>query len=323
MGLAVRVLKLSQLLSGLAGLAFLGLGVCVATQTPAELDDPAVFPPALFPGVAAQPSDRIFWEGMAAVYPGRVLLEAPTTSEPLYFAEVKSEAITDTLIYRRPYSIQQASRTALKDLQKGQRLILDLRFIETTVEDLPHIGDFITTVSIDQQGAALDQIGTFPAASDFEIARTAPEIFGGLHPVYVLVNERTRGPLEAALASLQAQQAVLLIGKPTGGRTGVYRSYRGNGPEAPEVYLLKGELKTKGGESLIPGGVAPAIKVDITASDDLAAWMRYNEGEALNLLYSARLFDGENEENGADVILETALRVVSALQVLEGLPETN
>lgn len=295
-----------------------------AAETPADLDDAEVFPPELFPGIETQPSDRIFWEGLAAVYPGRVLLKAPEPAELLHSGPMKETQITPALVYRRPYLVQQACLSALEEVKPTQQLILDLRFLDTQVEDLPFLADFTSSLSrADTSAPIVTTEGSFPTAADFEVARTAPVEFGGRRPVFVLVNRRTRGPIEAMLAGLQAQEAVLLIGEPTGGRTGVYSSYRGNGPDAPEVFLLKGEVRPGGGESLIPLGAQPAIRVEVDPADEVAAWTRHNEGAPLESLYSAELFGGEGGEGGEETVdrtLETALRVVSALQVLEGSP---
>ncbi|MGF1448006.1 MAG: hypothetical protein ACFB20_01165 [Opitutales bacterium] len=305
--------------------ALLATGALPGAETPAELDDAAVFPPALFPGIAAQPSDRIFWEGLAAVYPGRVLLKKPEPAEPLHSGALKQTAIAPTLVYRRPFGVQQASRSALTDLKPTQQLILDLRYFDTQVEDMPFLADFVSSLSRPSSAEPVVAVeGNYPTAADFEVAREAPVSFGGKRPVFVLVNRRTRGPIEAMLAGLQAQEAVLLIGEATAGRTGSFESYRGNGPEAPEVFLLRGELRPGTGESLIPGGAQPAIRVAVDPADEIAAWSRHNEGAALDSLYSAELFRNDaaeaDENEAVDQTLETALRVISALQVLEGSP---
>jgi hypothetical protein len=254
---------------------------------------------------------------MAALYPGRILLEEPPERPPPMGEGVRTSRIAGNVHYARLYRPPELSE-ALGSVSDDATLVLDLRYVASASTDATALAGFAAALGEDLANL-LEWTGAYPMPAPKRPETAEP--FAGRAPLFVLVNGKTAGPLEAVLDGLQRRNRVLLIGAPTAGRTGAFAPFEGNGLE---VLRLVGEIRAAGGSSLIPDGVEPAIAVRADAEDELSAYLSHENGTALDELYSATLFGGDADEGGngqpRDATLQRALQVVAALEVLQGLP---
>lgn len=239
------------------------------------------FPPELYPQLKDKSPAEIRLAGIAALCPGR-LLDHPPGPAPRAVSELRAPRVAELPrggAYVRLYKVDEAATAAVLDRVGKTALVLDCRYLQTAPADTPAIVALATALAAGEP-PALETSGDFPsiaiAGAPGAKAPAAPP------PVIVIVNERTTGPIEAALASLQQARKITLVGGKTAGETGVYKKLA----DAPRDYwAISGEIRPAGGPSLIAIGVAPRFPVRVAAQDEFAAWQLVERGVPLATVF--------------------------------------
>ncbi|MEM8549968.1 MAG: hypothetical protein AAGF10_04195 [Verrucomicrobiota bacterium] len=251
----------------------------------------ATFSAGELPPEFSQHSDEeLKWRGLATLYPGKVLTEPPASFAPHSPREPLEVKLPYEVTYLRIYDLPLAME-AIEAVAGQNKLVLDLRYLHS------------------EQPEAL--------------AKLLRQMRGDF-PAMILVNHRTSGELEIALADLQAAEKVLTIGTHTAGQTGTYRPV----PELDGFFVLEDESLTAEGESLLGTGLTPRISVTVAPKDDFRAYELVERGTSVEAVLGMDLSDDsansseaeDTEEVPADAILQRALDVIVALQVLGKLP---
>ncbi len=270
-------------------ISLLAVALLAATSGYAQSSTEAPEPP-LPPEFSQHSELELKWRGLASLYPGMVLTETPPAFTPHTPREPLVAELPDGVTYLRVYDLPLAM-PALEEHAGKTRLVLDLRY----------------------------QQSQEPEAFTALIENTRPK-----HPLIVLVNHRTAGKLEVALENLQSEGKILAVGVPTAGETGSYRPV----PGLDGFYVIDTQHLSHTGKSLLGTGFTPRIVVDTAPEEDYLGYQLVERGtpveQVLQIEYEAEVTeDGEEPEDDtepADPILQRALDVIVALQVLGKLP---
>lgn len=292
--------------------------------------------PTLFPDVDKLPAGEIELAGLASLYPGRILHEAPQSLDehdkgraPMHY-----DSLPRNLDYLRVYDLGVALPQITKLLNDKPALILDLRFLRTDANDAAGLAGVLSQAGLEHaaihsEGEAIFEPGKLPA-HDPKDTRPAPVVL-------VLVNGLTSGPVEAWLAAFQEKDGVLLVGTPTAGQPAHYKAMEGH----PGYYIIDGELLPASG-SLVGLGVKPRFQVDVTPEQSYDAYYFVERGGDIKTLLqhdattttasapakpataaSAPIPQSVPVEEISDPVLQRAVDVVAALQVLNRLPSST
>lgn len=293
---------------------------------------PVVFSAELYPQLAGQSAEEVRLAGVAALCPGRLLRAAPGSPAPVVpeLRKTRTAELPRGGAYLRLYSLDAAT---VRAYQGRSAMVVDCRYLVTSSRDVAGVAALAEALT-GGAGAPCAVRGDYPpmaaAAATPEMAAAA-----GRFPVLVLVNGRTAGPLEAALAALQHSGAVTLVGSKTAGETGVFAPLAGHSG----WWALTGEILPAGGSSLVGLGVAPKFPVKVSPEEEFPAWQVIERGaalaqvlprEAVGKTESGKATAAESGGNGAgktlaekgaelvDPVLSRAQDVLVALRVLGG-----
>ncbi|TVR48031.1 MAG: hypothetical protein EA425_15030 [Puniceicoccaceae bacterium] len=174
----------------------------------------------------------------------------------------------------------------------GNTLVLDLRFVTATLGEAEA---FLRLFSPPADPLRLEIRGDWPTT-----AVPLPEIPADGHPeaVFVLVNQTTAGPIEAALDLLQARHRVLGIGLVTAGETARYQPL----PDRPGHEVRIAEALGAEGRSLHGRGFQPhLVPSELTAEADRRGYASWSAGSPLRLHPQTPLTDPDaTEDNGTE-----------------------
>jgi hypothetical protein len=279
--------------------------------------------PALFPGLATHSDADLQLAGLSVLYPGRVLSAPPLTPNPGDAGRAPlSLELPHQLPYLRVYDLAAAQPKLAALLAAHPALILDLRYV---VANVPAAEAFAGTLArAGLPAAPLHALGDFPAPAPLPAAsaKTAPPL------ILALVNRQTAGPLEAWLAVFQTGQDLLTVGSPTAGQPSLYHPTS----STPPLYIITGELQPASG-SIIGAGLAPRFPVEVTPEQNYRAYAELERGLDLTaLLRSNRPVAPSpatntpgppptpKEDDATDPVLQRAVDVVAALQLLGRVP---
>lgn len=297
-----------------------------------DLESPNIIdelPAQFFPGLKETPADKIYLQGLMSVYPGRILDKAPEKESTNSTREPLVEELPRGITYLRVYDIA-SSREALNASSGLEALIIDLRYVSGT------LGDAQALLMHFQDGADLHELQRIPkqapTTDDPEMAMRSTvekyEPFSPLTKPIVLFNHRTRGAIESALEALLREGRIMTVGTQTAGNTGSFKPM----PGAKGFWVIESEVKATDGPSLLGVGLEPEVAVDVTPEQDFTGYQLLETGYSAEAILRAQLpslsgdeaqeEDEANEENkrAVDPILQRAVEVVIALQILGKLP---
>ncbi|CAA6693810.1 MULTISPECIES: S41 family peptidase [unclassified Lentimonas] len=273
---------------------------------------------ALFPGLDRHSDESIRLHGLAQLYPGRVLFEAPqltTVTESRVATRV--EDLPREIKYVRLYRLDEA-QAVLEAFQSHQALILDFRFLKSEDTAIDLFDHFATTGWTQE----LTTIGTVPAGlieTDLNDSYTLRDT-----PVIVLCNRETAGPFEAILHTLQGNGSIIAVGEPTAGHTGFYE------PTVPNAWILNGEIRPDHDTSLVGSGFLPRIQIALNAEANYLTYHLYEAGtDITQLLRKANQTTAQSDDTlndhdipiETDQILQRGVDIIAALQTLQHQPE--
>lgn len=273
---------------------------------------------ALFPNLDTHSDEAIRLHGLAQLYPGRVLFEAPqltTTTESRVATRV--EDLPREIKYIRLYRLDEA-QAVLEAFQSHQALILDFRFLKSEGTAIDLFDRFATTGWTQE----LITVGTVPEGlikTELNDSYTLRDT-----PVIVLCNRETAGPFEAVLHTLQENGSIIAVGEPTAGRTGFYESAE------PNAWTLNGEIRPERDISLVGSGFQPRIQIAINAEQNYLTYHLYEAGTEISLLlrqanqsnaHSDESHDEPNTPIETDQILQRGVDIIAALRTLQHQPE--
>lgn len=267
-----------------------GLGVAALSLLAPSAALPAEnFPVELYPQLKDKSESEIRLAGIAALCPGRVLDAAPTppVREAPELRKTRVAELPRGGAYVRLYTLD-AESVRERAVRPGG-LVVDFRYLQTSPADTAAVAELAAAL-----GAAprWRSVGDHPAPG----AASRPPVVRGA-PVLALVNGRTSGPLEVALASLRASGAVRLVGSRTAGATGVYKPFAA----APGRFILSGELLPEGVASPVGVGVTPDFPVTVSPEDEFSAWQAVERGAPLGaVLPRETIGRTEAAKNGAE-----------------------
>jgi len=288
--------------------------------------------PALFPDVEKVTSEEIELAGLSALYPGRILHEAPhTIDHEDQGRPAKAFDLPRNLTCLRVYDLDTALPKIKQLLDDKPALILDLRFVWADAKPAEAFAALLSDAGLDydtvhSEGATLPEPAKFPAR-DPKITKSAPVVLA-------LVNGMTSGPLEAWLAAFQEKESVLLVGTTTAGQPAHYKTSVNH----PGFYIIDGELLPVSG-SLVGSGVKPRFQVDVTPQESYTAYHFLENREDITTLLRhdapapapakpaattpAPIPQSVPNQEISDPVLQRAVDVVAALQVLGRLPSST
>lgn len=284
------------------------------------------FPVALYPQLKDKTPEDIRLAGVAALCPGRLLREEPKPAARPVPEQRRTRAaeLPRGGAYLRLYAPDAES---VRERVSKSDLVVDCRYLQTTPDDAGAVAALADALS-GGAGPGWSFAGAYPVPV-VTASEGKPE--ARKFSVIVIVNASTRGPLEAALASLQARGFVRLVGGRTAGATGVYARLEGR----PGWWGVTGEVLPTGGESLVGVGVAPKFPVTVSPEDEFLAWQVVERGSPLGLVLPKETSgktetatpggsapkvaaDGDKAAEVIDPALSRAQDVVVALRVLGG-----
>lgn len=289
----------------------------------------ALFPSIFFPEIDQLPPETIYLAGLARLYPGRVIEHAPENFAAPGTRSLRAPLIEELprgITYLRIYDLQ----SGLPQMAKSTRspaLIWDFRYL---AGNYPQSRELLEVMA--EPGAAqrpsLQTVGNFktPQGDPPQEASEPAQARRPGQPVIVLVNQRTRGPVEAALDALQATGSILTVGTRTAGMTGSYQA----APGTQGFWVIDGEIQAAEGASLLGRGLTPEIAVAVTPEADFVGYQLLETGYATADILKLELPSSEtgaepNEEGTlrpSDPVLQRAVEIVIALQVLGKLPSS-
>lgn len=318
----------------------------------AALPLPADISSDLFPGGNQKTSPEIELAGMMALYPERILHGQPRVNDPANKDRQPRivELRRDVTYYMRIYDLGAALPEIAAYLAKPG-LILDLRYVTADAKSSEAFADLLSKAGL--PSAPLHGIGAMrepepppgPATTDKD---HSPPV------VLAMVNGQTSGPLEAWLEVFQEKESVLAVGTTTEGQPATYREFKGQ----PGYSIIDGELRPESG-SLVGLGLKPRFLVEVTPQESDVAYFIVEHGtvDIVNMLRQERTVaaatvtpaatGGAPANNGntngptsplstpaipqtttviaeaRDPVLQRAVDVVAALQVLGRLPSSK
>jgi hypothetical protein len=169
------------------------------------------------------------------------------------------------------------------------------------------------------------------------LAKAYPKDAKPVPVVLALVNGLTAGPLEAWLEAFQEKDNLLLVGTTTAGQPAHYQPMDGH----PGYFIIDGEL-LPGIHSLVGTGVMPRFPVDVTPQqsytaynflenrNDIATLLRHDAPVATPAtskpatpVAPAPIPQSVPTGEISDPVLQRAVDVVAALQILGRLPSST
>ncbi len=293
-----------------------------AAQPPIDLAD---FPPEFFPGLNKQSPEKIYLEGLMALYPGRVLDKAPQSEGPATSREPMIETLPRGITYVRLYDLSD-SISFIDAHISDPILLIDLRYVSSSMEAAKRFiayfslsSDAIENISTPEETAAHSKGSLQDLISDYTVRPNDRKDI-------VLINQKTSGAIEAAVDALQRTGKIVTVGTRTAGDTGSYGAI----PGVEGYYVIDGEVRAMSGPSLLGVGLEPEVPVDVTAAEDFTGYQLLETGYSAEAILRTRLpaldpleaseDSEEAEETPIDPILQRAVEVVIALQVLGKLP---
>ncbi len=273
---------------------------------------------ALFPDLNTHSDEAIRLHGLAQLYPGRVLFEAPQlTSTTESRVATRVEDLPREIKYIRLYRLDEA-QSVLEAFQAHHALILDFRFLKSKQTAI-HLFDAFATTGWTQ---GLTTVGTVPEGliqTKLNNSYTLRDT-----PVIVLCNRETAGPFEAVLHRLQQNGSIIAVGESTTGHTGFYEKTE------PNAWILNGEIRPDRDTSLVGSGFQPRIQIAINAEQNYLTYHLYEAGTDITLLlrqenqnkaHSDESLDDKNAPIETDQILQRGVDIIAALQTLQQQPE--
>ena len=279
------------------------------------------FDETFFPNLEETREEDVYLRGIAQLYPGRVLFEAPALIARSERTEAaKIENLPRDVKYVRIYRLEEAI-PVIREVIAHPALVLDFRYLKS-----PSSGSALhALMSRRTAETTLTLIGDAPDHIREELAQAERGTVNRAHPAIILSNRETAGPFEAVLAGLQTEGSIIAVGENTAGRTGFYDHIR------PQTWVLCGELRPAPQISLIPGGFAPRIHVKLSPETDYRSYHLYEAGTQLEQLIRQETrtlpVSKDNGESSAvsvqtDQVLQRGIEIVAALQVLQELPDS-
>ncbi len=322
--MAHRISRIGLMLAAYALATGAASGVPAITEAPSPALTERLAPP-FFPELDRKSAEDVYLAGLAALYPGRLVTELPAEPVPSGRAPLV-EDLPRNIRYLRVYDLAAATPELTKNLGQAA-LIVDLRFVGSTPAAA---AAFSRALADGRDDGLVELLGTYPSDTHDSVRG---ERVQRTSPVFVLVNAKTSGPVEAWLAGLQARGAALLVGTRTAGETGAYERLS---PTSP-YYVITGEIRPRGGPSLLARGATPDFRVEVSPPEDYRAYFAHETGLALESLLRVGLPkkngaptpDDKNhrppkdETPTADPVLQRAVDLVVALQVLGKLPNSS
>ncbi len=289
--------------------------------------------PDLFPGAADVPTAEVQLAGIAALYPGHILHAPPLANDPANTG--RAPLISDlprNTTYLRIYDLGAAhTLQSLSDaLAKYPAVILDLRYVVADEKAAAAFAQVLSRAGL--ASAPLHGLGEMPEPD----ALPGPGVQDANHTppvVLAMVNGKTAGPLEAWLEVFQEKESMLAVGTTTAGQPGIYDKYLG----FPDYYIIKGELQPESG-SLVGIGLKPRFLVEVTPEQnylaytsvergtvDIASMLRHDRTTAVATPAGtgAAATTTTTTVEAADPVLQRAVDVVAALQVLGRVPSST
>lgn len=287
--------------------------------------------PTLFPDVDKVTTEEIELAGLASLYPGRILHETPHTLDAN--DQGRKPAAYDlprNLSYLRVYDLGASLPQIAQLLADKPALILDLRYVCADAKAAEGFAGVLSAAGLDYnlvhgEGDTMPEPGKLPTR-DPKITKPTPVVLA-------LVNGMTAGPVEAWLEAFQEKDSVLLVGTPTAGQPAHYKPI----PANPGYFIIDGELLPVSG-SLVGSGVKPRFPVDVTPEQSYDTYFFVERGGVITTLLRhdtnttpapakpattatpAPIPQSVPVEEIADPVLQRAVDVVAALQVLGRLP---
>lgn len=234
----------------------------------------AALPTAYFPTDAREPATADGWQALADEYPRWI---KPVRPDPT--REIDSPAATlvpfnDTISYIRVRRLKNDLEN-IKTALAHPGLVIDLRYVHGDRNETIRLGQVLARRQV--------ALATANAANEGDIVIDPNPDRAADQVTLVVVNGGTSGPLEALLDALQAQGDVLLVGTRTAGDTGMFRR-----PESgPGWQVIYGDLRRRGGPTLLDVGVEPGLKVETKAAEEEVAYLGFDGGTTLTDLLDA------------------------------------
>jgi hypothetical protein len=245
-----------------------------------------------------------------------------------------TDSLSRNVNYLRVYGLGVALPQIGKLLHDKPALILDLRFMWADAKDAEAFADVLAQAGLESSpvhgaGDGMPEPGKLPSRDAND---TSP-----MPVVLALVNGLTAGPVEAWLAAFQEKDSILLVGTPTAGQSADYKPL----PDHPGYFIIDGELQPASG-SLVGKGVAPRFLVNVTPQQSYDAYFFVERGGDIKTLLRhdtntpspapakpastvapTPLPQSVPVEEISDPVLQRAVDVVAALQVLGRLPSST
>ncbi|MGJ8640243.1 MAG: hypothetical protein ACSHYA_12710 [Opitutaceae bacterium] len=305
--------QFQHLLAG--GLVFAGL---TSTDCVAKASLGAEF----FPDLANHSEESIRLRGLAELYPQTILFEDPKIEvRSLREEAARVEKLPQDITYVRVYRLKEAV-TAIKEVIDQPALILDLRYLKSENSGI----ELARLLNRCQEPISVSAVGKVSiTVSEKADSTVTPRN----HPAIILCNRETAGPFEAVLHNLQSLDCVIAVGEATAGRTGSYRA------EGDNTWIIEGEVRPTPELSLLTTGFVPRIEIEATPTSNYLSYHLYEAGTPINrLLRRARqqslpasATEGTETESAEpsepDAVLQRAIDIVAALQILQQLPENK
>ncbi len=291
--------------------------------------------PDLFPGADQYSAAEVELAGMMALYPGHILHGPPRDNDPANTTRPpKMAQLPREVYYLRIYDLG-ASLTQIAQCLNQQLVILDFRYVTADAAASEAFAGLLAKAGL--ASAPVHGIGSIKEPEPLPPAKAEDKD----HPppvVLALVNGQTSGPLEAWLEAFQEKESVLAVGAPTAGQPGKYDKYDGQ----PGYFIITGELRPESG-SLTGVGLKPRFLVDVTPQQNDVAYFTVERGtvDVSTMLRRERTTTtaapaatGNTTTapatqsvtvttEASDLVLQRAVDVVAALQVLGRVPASK
>jgi hypothetical protein len=270
----------------IAALLFLGLptGLARSEPPPAPVEDldPSIFPPELFPGLDQLDREELILEGLVRRFPDRALRGPPPAPQP-HPGSAAEELLENGAGYLRVVGLSSEDLQPIEAMLARGPLILDLRFVASDVEGALRLAEKLARRPLE-----LETVGVYPvagAAGSSGRFRAEPRFSNRSAPVIAIVNQETRGPIEAVLDVLQNRREIVAAGLPTPGRVATYQPI----PGSPGFYVISGEIRGVSRPSLVGRGFIPAMSAVATAEEDRRGYLAFEAGRPLSELLADRV----------------------------------
>jgi hypothetical protein len=273
--------------------------------------------PKFYPGLDQYSDAQIRLHGLAALYPGKVLFEAPTSISANQRTEAaRIEDLARDIKYIRIYRLDEAI-VAIREHAAHPSLILDFRYVKSpgTASALASLLNGANELH------APTTLGEVPDSITDELEALNSSSVNRSHPAIVLCNRETAGPFEAILYNSQKQGSIIAVGERTAGQTGFYQKIESL------TWMIEGELRPETYISLVATGFTPRIQVKVTAEENYSAYNLYEAGTPINRLLRNEYHNNKTASpaeqqadetpTAHDRILQRGVDIATALQVLQ------